>query len=114
MKNLVIATLLAAWAAPALAGTDLPALADYPKPSCVKPGPKPVLPQDTPRTVSAGNLSFNTGQKDMRKYNEQVAGYNVALNDYTTCMNAYVANGQADMDFIRDRVNKAVEEGKIP
>ena len=59
-------------------------------------------------------MSINTGNRDLRDYNKQVAEYNVALNDYADCMNAYVANGQADMDSIRDRVNKAVADGKLP
>ena len=29
-------------------------------------------------------------------------------------MNAYVANGQADMDAIRTKINEAVEQGKVP
>ncbi len=99
---------------PARAGTNFPALADYPAPSCIKPGEQPVMPHATPKTVSAGGMSINTGTRDVRDYNKQVAQYNAALQDYTVCMNAYVANAQADMDAIRAKVNQSVEQGKAP
>ena len=73
-----------------------------------------MLARDTPRVVSAGGMSINTGTRDVKDYNKQIAEYNAALQDYTVCMNAYVANGQADMDRIRNRVNQSVEQGKIP
>ena len=98
----------------AVAGTNFPALADYPAPSCAKPGDKPVLARSAPREVSAGGVNFNTGARNVKDYNQQVAQYNAALHDYTACMEAYVANGQADMDAIRTKVNQAVEQGKIP
>ena len=98
----------------AVAGTNFPALADYPAPSCAKPGDKPVLARSVPREVSAGGVHFNTGARNVKDYNQQVAQYNAALHDYTACMEAYVANGQADMDAIRTKVNQAVEQGKIP
>ena len=98
----------------AAAGTNFPALADYPAPSCVKPGDKPVLPRATPKTIPAGNVSINTGGRDVTDYNKQIAQYNAALQDYTACMNTYVANGQADMDAIHNKVNQSVEQGKVP
>jgi hypothetical protein len=104
----------ASGAAAATAGTNFPGLADYPAPNCIKPGEKPVLPRAAPKTVPAGGMSFNTGERDVKDYNERVAQYNAALHDYTACMNAYVANGQADMDAIRTRINEAVEQGKVP
>jgi hypothetical protein len=101
-------------AAAAMAGTNFPALADYPAPTCVKPGDKPVLPGAAPKTIPAGGMSFNTGARDVKDYNESVARYNTALRDYTACMNAYVANGQADIDMIRGKVNQSVEQARIP
>jgi hypothetical protein len=98
----------------AVAGTNFPALADYPAPNCIKPGDKPVLARSVPREVSAGGVTFNTGVRGVKEYNQQVAQYNAALHDYTACMEAYVANGQADLDAIRSRVNQAVEQGKLP
>ena len=115
MKHGIIALILALTApGAAAAGTNFPSLADYPAPSCVKPGDKPVMARDTPRVVNAGGVSITTGSKDAKDYNKQVDQYNVALHDYTACLNAYVANAQDDMDAIRDKVNKAVEEGKVP
>jgi hypothetical protein len=113
-KYILIGLMLAMPGAPAMAGTNLPALADYPAPNCVRPGDKPVLARDAPRVVSAGGMSINTGTRDVKEYNKQIAQYNAALQDYTACMNAYVANGQADMDAIRAKVNQSVEQGRIP
>jgi len=115
MKRGIIALILTA-AAPgvAAAGTNFPSLADYPAPSCVRPGDKPVLVRDAPRVVSAGGLNVTTGAKNTKDYNKQVDQYNAALQAYTACMNAYVDNAQADMNAIRDKVNKAVEQGKVP
>jgi hypothetical protein len=113
-KYILIGLMLAAPGVPAIAGTNLPALADYPAPNCVRPGDKPVLARDAPRVVSAGGMSINTGTRDVKEYNKQISRYNAALQDYTACMNAYVANGQADMDAIRTKVNQSVEQGRIP
>lgn len=113
-KYILIGLMLAAPGVSAMAGTNLPALADYPAPNCVRPGDKPVLARDAPRVVSAGGMSINTGTRDVKEYNKQIAQYNAALQDYTACMNAYVANGQADMDAIRAKVNQSVEQGRIP
>ena len=87
----------------AMAGTNLPALADYPGPNCAKPGEKPELPPDAPKVASAG-------KSDVQAYNKEVAEFNIALHDYVACRDAYVANAQADMDWIRDQVNKFVAE----
>jgi hypothetical protein len=114
MKYILAGLMLAVPGASAVAGTNLPALADYPAPSCAKPGDKPVMARDAPRVVSAGGMSINTGTRDVKEYNKQIAQYNAALQDYTACMNVYVANGQADMDAIRSKVNQSVEQGKIP
>ena len=115
IKYILVGLMLAASGATgAMAGTNLPALADYPAPSCARPGDKPVLARDAPRVVSAGGMSINTGTRDVKEYNKQIAQYKAALQDYTACMNLYVANGQADMDVIRSKVNQSVEQGKIP
>jgi hypothetical protein len=115
MKAITIGLMLTAFGAPvARAGTNLPSLADYPAPNCVRPGDKPVLARAAPHVVSAGGMSVNTGARDVKEYNKQIAQYNATLQDYTACMNAYVANGQADMDTIRNKVNQSVEQGKIP
>ncbi len=61
LKPGVIALMIMASGTAAAAGTNFPALADYPAPNCAKPGDKPVLARATPRTVSAGGVSITTG-----------------------------------------------------
>lgn len=105
MKGIVALLLLAA---PGVveAGTNYPALLDYPAPSCAKPEkPNEVAPFRNGEDVAAYN-------KRIMKHNEQIGQYNTALHDYTACMSDYVANAQADMNIIRDKVNKAVAQGK--
>ena len=114
MKKIVFAALLMAAPGSAWAGTNFPALKDYPAPDCVRPGDKPVMAQDAPKVVDAGGVSFKTGAHDVKAYNEQVSAYNAALATYTRCMDAYVDNAQADMSAIRDKVNQAVAAGKVP
>ena len=92
----------------AAAGTNFPALADYPAPSCVKaekPGDVPAI------KIGEDPVAYN---KRIKQHNDQVARYNTMLHDYTACMNDYVTNAQADMDMIRVKVNKAVADGKVP
>ena len=114
MKRIMLLGLLVTCPGDAFAGTNFPALKDYPAPDCVNPGEKPVLAKDAPKVVDAGGLSFTTGTRDVKTYNERVATYNMALAAYTRCMNAYVDNAQADMNAIRDKVNQAVTAGKDP
>jgi hypothetical protein len=115
MKRLLPLALLVFAPGAGWAGTNFPALADYPAPACVKPGDKPVMAKDAPKIVPAGGgLNFTTGSRDVKGYNDQVAAYNTALAVYTRCMDAYVDNAQADMNAIRDKVNKAVADGKAP
>ncbi len=114
MKQGMIAVTLLLSATAASAGTNLPALANYPGPDCTRPGAKPELPPVKTSTVQSGSVTVTNTGRDVKGYNKQVAQYNADLHAYTACMNAYVANGQADMDKIRDRVNQAVAEGKAP
>ena len=115
MKAIAIGLMLTASARPPrLAGTNLPALADYPGAQLRQAGRQARAGARYATRVSAGGMSINTGTRDVKDYNKQIAQYNAALQDYTACMNAYVANGQADMDAIRNKVNQAVEQGKIP
>jgi hypothetical protein len=92
----------------AQAGTNFPALADYPAPTCVKVEKPDDVP---PMKMSEDPAVYN---KKIKLHNDQVAHYNTALHDYSACMNDYVANAQADMDAIRVKVNKAVADGKSP
>jgi hypothetical protein len=114
MKRGMIAIMFLLSVTAARAGTNFPALADYPGPSCTKPGAKPELPPVTTSTVQSGSVTVTNTGRDVKDYNKQVAQYNETLHAYTACMNAYVANGQADMNMIRDKVNQAVAAGKVP
>jgi hypothetical protein len=101
--------------ASAEAGTNFPALKEYPAPSCVRPV-KPASPgQATVQVTPLGpSGSVKTVKGDVKDYNKQVAAYNTALHDYTNCMRDYVANAQTDLDAIRDKVNKAVVAAQAP
>ena len=96
--------LLASSAMAAQAGTNFPALADYPAPNCAK--------MEKPDDVAAIKIGEDPAayNRRIKQHNDQVARYNTALHDHTACMNDYVANAQADMNLIRDKANKAVAE----
>jgi hypothetical protein len=81
---------------------NFPALKDYPSPACGE-----VVNQPESPTPAKGDTSEAANQR-AKDYNAQIAKYNV----YARCMNAYIANAQADMDVIRDKVNKAVADSK--
>jgi hypothetical protein len=104
MKSIAIALVLVASATAAQAGTNFPALADYPAPNCAR--------VDKPDDVAAIKLGEDpvAYNKRIKQHNDQVVRYNAALHDYTACMNDYVANAQADMNLIRDKANKAAAE----
>lgn len=103
MKKIAVALILAACGVTAAqAGTNFPALADYPAPDCGK-AEKP--DEIAPMKNGEDPVAYN---KRIKQHNDQVARYNTTLHDYAACMNAYVANAQADMNLIRDKVNQAV------
>ena len=102
MKKIILALTMAASSAMAAeAGTNFPALADYPAPNCAK--------AEKPDDVAAFKIGEDpvAYNKRIKQHNEAVARYNTTLHDYTACMNDYVANAQADMNLIRDKANKA-------
>jgi hypothetical protein len=100
--------LVASGLGPVHAGTNFPALANYPAPNCAKAE----RPNDVPKIkIGEDPVAYN---RRIQQHNAQVAQYNTALHDYTACMNDYVANAQADMDAIRVKVNKAVADGQEP
>jgi hypothetical protein len=104
MKSIAIALVLVASATSAQAGTNFPALADYPAPNCAR--------VDKPDDVAAIKLGEDpvAYNKRIKQHNDQVVRYNAALHDYTACMNDYVTNAQADMNLIRDKANKAATQ----
>jgi hypothetical protein len=102
MKRIATAlVLLACSAAGAHAGTNFPALADYPAPNCAKAE----QPADVPAFKSGEDVAAYS--RRIKQHNEAVTRYNMMLHDYTACMNDYVTNAQADMNLIRDKANKA-------
>jgi hypothetical protein len=44
----------------------------------------------------------------VRQYNTAVLGYNTAIKNFNDCMNGYVANGNADMQRIKQKLDEAV------
>ena len=106
-RILMTLVLVASSAMAAHAGTNFPALADYPAPNCAR--------VDKPDDVAAIKLGEDpvAYNKRIKQHNDQVVRYNAALHDYTACMNDYVANAQADMNLIRDKANKAAA-GQAP
>jgi hypothetical protein len=101
MKAIAMGLILAG-ATAAQAGTNFPPLADYPAPNCAKSE----KPNDVPPMKNGEDpVAYN---KRIKQHNQQVVQYNADLHQYTACMNEYVTNAQADMNFIRDKVNKAV------
>ncbi len=87
----------AAPAPAAEAGTNFPALKDYPASTCVKPAPLPKQPVTTNAT-------------EIQRYNVLVANYNKLGNAYVACVNAYVGNANRDMDIIRQKSRAATDE----
>lgn len=94
MKALLALLLLAA---PALAQTNFPPLANYPAPACTRPGEPPRKP-----------MVVNATEVD--RFNLKIAEYNKRARDYVTCINLYIRNADADMDVIRRKSRDASEE----
>ena len=114
MKRLLPMLLLIA--TPAVAqgpGTNI-GLAQYPAPACQKPQavdatakPKPP-PENASETQAIGyNRQVDAYNAAMRAHNEQAAAF-------TTCINAYIANGNADMQRIRAALDAAVASANAP
>ena len=87
-------------AAPA-AGTNFPALKDYPAATCVKPEP---LPKQPVTTVAA----------EVQRYNVLIATYNKTGKAYVACVNEYVGNANRDMEIIRQKSRAATDEANRP
>ena len=77
--------------------TNFPALKDYPAATCVKPDSLPKQPVTTVAT-------------EIQRYNVLIANYNKAGKTYVACVNEYVANGNRDMDIIRQKIRAATDE----
>jgi hypothetical protein len=95
--------------APLLAQSNI-GLDSYPAPKCDKPAPvdpelKPAPPPGNPSNDQAE--AFNN---KVRKYNDAVRSRNAQVASFNTCMQAYVAAGNADMKRITDAINAAVAQ----
>jgi hypothetical protein len=77
--------------------TNFPTLADYPGPSCTKPG----APPKRPGAINA---------MEVDRYNALLATYNKKARDYVVCINAYVRAADNDGDLIRKKSRDAVDE----
>ena len=85
----------------AAAGTNFPALKDYPAAACTKPAPLPRKP-------------ITTNPAEIGRYNDLIANYNKAGKTYVECVNAYVSNANRDMDIIRQKSRVATDEANRP
>jgi hypothetical protein len=110
LKRIFLALAVAApIAAPAHAGTNFPAVNDYPPPKCAKPGSAPVLQSSMRGQGFTGLTSGSSPDPDaVADYNERLARYNAAQLAYHACINAYVANAQLDLNLIRSKSGKPV------
>jgi len=98
---LLLSTPVQAQEPSAAAGSNFPALKDYPAAACTKPAPLPKKPVTTIAT-------------EIQRYNVLIANYNKAGKTYVECVNAYVANANGDMDIIRQKSRAATDEANRP
>jgi hypothetical protein len=110
LKRIFLALAVAApVVTPAHAGTNFPAVNDYPPPKCAKPGSAPVLQSSARGQGFTGLTSDSAPDPDaVAEYNERLARYNAAQLAYHACINAYVANAQLDLNQIRSKAGKPV------
>jgi hypothetical protein len=85
----------------ASAGTNFPALKDYPAATCAKPAP---LPKKPVTTIAA----------EIERYNVLIGNFNKAGKAYVACVNEYVGNANRDMDIIRQKSRAATDEANRP
>ena len=103
-KTLFCLILLAAPAAAQGTGSNI-GLTQYPGPNCTKPV-QPPLPGAPPKADDKPAVeAFNT---KVAKYNAEVAAYNGASKSFDNCMQAYIANGNADMQRIKQKLDESV------
>jgi hypothetical protein len=82
------------------AGSNI-GLSQYPGPDCTRPA-TPLAPTASDKANPDG---FNS---KVRQYNTAVLGYNAAIKNFNDCMNFYVANGNADMQRIKQKLDEAI------
>jgi hypothetical protein len=87
-------------------------LTEYPAPKCERPQ-KPVPPGAQPG-MDEGPGAVDAYNGRVRAFNTAVNNYNQASADFGACVNAYVANGNADMARIKQRLDQAVIQANQP
>ena len=107
MKRLLTALLLLATPAGAQTGSNI-GLAEYPAPKCDKPQPvsedlRPKAPPENPSDAQA-----NVYNSRLRSYNAAIRDYNSRVESFNVCIQAYLANGNADARRIREALDAAV------
>jgi hypothetical protein len=102
---------LAAGGAAAQTGSNI-GLTEYPGPKCERPQ-KPTPPEGQPG-ADEGPAAVDAYNAKVRAFNTAVANYNQASKDYGACVNDYIANGNADMARIKQRLDQAVLQANMP
>lgn len=109
-----VLALLIFFAAPAMAqtGSNI-GLTEYPAPKCEKPSPVDAAkPKPLPeKYTDAQAIAYN---KQVDAFNAQMRTYNAQMTAFGNCLNAYIANGNADMQRIRAGLDAAVAASKAP
>jgi len=93
--------------AQAPAGSNM-GLTQYPAPSCSRPAgmdatARPAAPPENLTEIQA--IAYN---KKVDAYNAAMRANNEQMNAFATCINAYIANGNADMQRIRAALDAAI------
>jgi hypothetical protein len=97
----VSVTLAPCAAATVLGGSNLGLMDDYPNPKCMKPI-KPSKP-----------YRFNSEwERDL--YNEEVDSYNAERRVYVRCIERYIDNADNDIERIREKVKKVIDDANQP
>jgi hypothetical protein len=102
-KTILCLMLLAAPATAQIVGGSNIALAQYPGPSCTRP----VVPVQ-PGVVVGDKENPDAFNARVRRYNSDVAAYNIAIKAFNDCMHSYIENGNADMQRIKQTLDAAV------
>src|SRR4051812_27799956 len=107
MKRLLTALLLLATPAGAQTGSNI-GLAEYPAPKCDKPQAVAEDSRPKPPPESPSEAQANVYNSRLRSYNAAIRDYNSRIETFNTCIQAYLANGNADASRIREALDAAV------
>ena len=93
--------------AQAPAGSNI-GLAQYPAPTCQKPQDPSTIQKPKPPGENLTETQAIGYNKQIDAYNAAMRAYNEQASAFGTCINAYIANGNADMQRIRAALDAAV------